>query len=297
MLTRSELDRSRSSTKKSALGGSLFSSAAGSSAPPELQPLFLLQDAVTKAVATAATTVPTAKSDYEKLKDPAKPVPTPPVHAARLSALLKSLVSAKSAVDEKIRARRSLLADLKKLVESNEASLIADETDTATFADNISEVEEKKKDVEDSIMRNLSADNTPVTPGEAQGRSASIGAGGANLSPHDAEPERPDVEALTPPPIESTTPTGEPTTLNGSSTSEPPASLPPMPAGSDLLSSLNIPAVRPYAGMSYGVQEGNTAKRRRLEDGNDVFGSGEVGEDIKLDADVEELLRSESAAR
>lgn len=345
-----ELDRSRSASKKPALGGSLFSSSSGPSAPPELQPLVPLQIQLSKVSATTITAVPNADAEYEKLTDPSKPVPTPPVHAARLSALLKNLASAESAVSESIKARHELLEGLDKLVEANRIALAAEEAKNAELSSRKASIENKKREVEDSIMRNLSADSSPITPAE-YGRVGGTN-GNSIMSPSNGgDPERPDVEELTPPPPDmSTTPTGDPpnshiageydqTSSNNANTpsafaSPPPkvnslAAVPPPLleniAGSDLLSSLNVPPVHHFAGTSQstntnannngfmmdvgaaasnsagvgvgiGVGGGSVPKKRKLDDEADVFGGG--GDAMAdLDEDVAELLRAESGGR
>ena len=314
LLTRaSELDKSRSSNKKPLLGGSLFGSSSGPSAPPEIQPLVSLQIAVSKAAATTTSAVPTAETEYEKLNDPSKPTPTPPVHAARLSALVKSLASAESAVSESIKARRNLIEGLEKIIETNRAALATEEAQKDVLAARKISTEAKKRDVEDGIMRGLSAESTPIA---AHGSPISGSKTNGNaVSPIDnasVEPERPHVEELTPPPPESRTeeetaslaPTTTTNTLNQNATpfsssdprlAPPPPSTAPHPttAGADLLSSLSMPQqTRPYAGgLEHNIPQ---QKKRKL--GSDDYPDFGAGEDAMadLDEDVAELLRAES---
>ena len=300
-----ELDKTRSSGKKPLIGGSLFSSSSGPSAPPEIQPLVTLQIAVSKAVATTTSAVPTADSEYDKLTDPSKPTPTPPVHAARLSALLKNLANAEGAVSESIKARRGLLDGLERIIETNRSALATEEGQKETLTTRKTAIESKKREVEDGIMRGLSANSTPATHG-----SPFAGSNGRVATPNDnADSERPHVEELTPPPPESLTPTDSPTAANAvaitgsNATHEQPSvaaqslqtaqSIPvPAQAGSDLLSSLSMPAVRHYAG-SPGSASGTAAKKRKLDDDYPDFGNGEDAM-ADLDEDVAELLRAES---
>lgn len=298
-----ELDKTRSSNKKPLLGGSLFSSSSGPSAPSEIVPLVPLQIAVSKAAATTLSAVPTADTEYDKLTDPSKPTPTPPVHAARLSALLKNLANAEGAVSESIKARRGLIAGLESIISTNRTALADEEAQRDTLATRKNVIEAKKRDVEDSIMRGLSAPSTPVV---AHGSpiSSDPRTNGRALSPHDAnppvEPERPDVEELTPPPQDPshtpvpTTPAAPPPTHI-----QPPPSpfhhapiAPPTTAGADLLSSLSMPPVRHYAGTP-GSATGGVAKKRKVDDDYPDFGSGEDAM-ADLDDDVAELLRAES---
>lgn len=296
-----ELDKTRSSSKKPLLGGSLFSGSSGPSAPSEIEPLVPLQIAVSKAAATTLSAVPTADSEYDKLTDQSKPTPTPPVHAARLSALLKNLANAEGAVSESIKARRRLIAGLESIIETNRAALVSEEAQKETLMTRKNVIEAKKRDVEDGIMRGLSAPSTPVV---AHGSPISDPrTNGRVMSPNDnasVEPERPDVEELTPPPPESRTPAGSPVTATPAAllthvqpTPSPHhAPIAPPTAGADLLSSLSMPPVRHYPGTP-GSAGGGMAKKRKVDDDYPDFGSGEDAM-ADLDDDVAELLRAES---
>ena len=259
-----------------------------------------LQIAVSKAAATTLSALPTADSEYEKLTDPNKPTPTPPVHAARLSALLKNLANAEGAVSESIKARRGLIAGLESIIETNRATLASDEAQKETLTTRKNVIEAKKREVEDGIMRGLSAPSTPVV---AHGSPISDPrTNGRVMSPSDnasGEPERPDVEELTPPPESRTpvgprvpvTPTAPPTHVPSNPFSHH-APIAPPTAGADLLSSLSMPPVRHYPGTP-GSAGGGMAKKRKVDDDYPDFGSGEDAM-ADLDDDVAELLRAES---
>lgn len=297
-----ELDKTRSSSKKPLLGGSLFSGSSGPSAPSEIEPLVPLQIAVSKAAATTLSSVPTADSEYDKLTDPSKPTPTAPVLAARLSALLKNLATAEGAVSESIKARHGLIAGLESIIETNRTALASEEAQRETLITRKNVIEAKKREVEDGIMRGLSAPSTPVV---AHGSPISDprANGIVMLSPRDnasVEPERPDVEELTPPPPESRMLAGSPATA---SPAAPPSHFQPTPpshhapiapptAGADLLSSLSMPPVRHYPGTP-GSAGGGMAKKRKVDDDYPDFGNGEDAM-ADLDDDVAELLRAES---
>lgn len=306
-----ELDKSRSSNKKPLLGGSLFGSSSGPSAPPEIQPLVSLQIAVSKAAATTTSAVPTAETEYDKLNDPSKPTPTPPVHAARLSALVKSLASAESAVSESIKARRNLIEGLEKIIETNRAALATEEAQKDVLATRKISTEAKKRDVEDGIMRGLSAESTPVAAhGSPVSGSKTNGNSLSSIENASVEPERPHVEELTPPPPESRTEeTASPAPVTNTTNQNPtpfsssdPRLAPPPPhstaphpptAGADLLSSLSMPQqTRPYAGLEHSSSP--QQKKRKL--GSDDYPDFGAGEDAMadLDEDVAELLRAES---
>ena len=274
----------------------------------ELEPVVPLQIAVTKTLVSSAGAASTANSEYDKLTNPNTPIPTPPVHAARLSALLKSLANAEGAVSESIKARRSLLDGLEKILETNRAALTNEEHQLLELASRKSTIESRKREVEDGIMRGLSAESSPAVHGNPVFETNTNG----KHTPQGtapAEPERPNVEELTPPPIESFTPEGSPhpaqtlltATTSGSLQQQPeyteptplapPPGIPALTAGSDLLSSLSMPPVRLYAG-SPGGGSGGTLKKRKLAAEFPGFSSGDAMAD--LDEDVAELLRAES---
>jgi len=311
----SDVDKARRDSKKPLLGGSLFSNSSGPSAPSEIQPLVPLQIAVSKAVASTTSAIPTADSEYDKITDPSKPTPTAPVHAARLSALVKSLANAEGAVSESIKARRSLVEGLEKIIQSNRAALTTEVTQKETITTRKVAIEAKKREVEDGIMRGIIS--AELTPKAAYG-SPGVGpnTNGNATTPSDNEPDRPDIEELTPPP-ELRTLEGEPTAANEGtmlginvgleqrSTSTDPRLASPVPSapppthppvappmvGADLLSSLSMPPVRQYAGTP-----GTPAKKRKLDNDYQDFDGGEDAM-ANLDDDVAELLRAESGGR
>ncbi|MCJ1246118.1 hypothetical protein MMC30_003323 [Trapelia coarctata] len=301
-----ELDKTRSSGKKSLLGGSLFNAPTGPSTPVELQPLVPMQVAISKAALAMDGTVSTANTEFGKLMDTQTPAPTPPVHAARLSSLLKSLANAEGAVSESIKARRELVAGLEKLLETNRTALISEESQQKDLASKKATVETKKREVEDGIMRGLSAEASPATLNGTPGQETPYN---GQQAPS-AEPERPQIEELTPPPVESLTPVGSPrkgaeaeattawTVHNQQSglTEHAPIqrSTTPTPAqaGFDLLSSLSMPSAYSYAADE---MNGPSNKRQKMESDHTDLSGGTAMAD--LDDDVAELLRAESGAR
>ena len=285
-----ELDKSRSSSKKPLLGGSLFSNSSGPSAPQEIQPLVPLQIAVSKAVASTTGLFATANTEYDKLTDPTKTIPTPPVYAARLSALLKSLANAEGAVSESIKARRALVSGLEKILETNRTALAAEESQHVELVNRKASAEAKKREVEDGIMRGLSAENSPAT---LQATNSPLGHTNGKAAVLETEPERPDIEELTPPPVENFTPPKQPPPQTHFVPHMPTPPLPVSVPGSDLLSSLSMPPVRHYAGSPGSAGGGGMAKKRKLDDDSDAFGHGEDAM-ADLDEDVAELLRAES---
>ncbi|EER28780.1 hypothetical protein D8B26_000938 [Coccidioides posadasii str. Silveira] len=300
-----EVDKSRASGKKQLLGGSLFSSSTGS-LPPELQPLAPLQIAVSKATVSSNTAVASANVEYDKMNDPTATIPTPPVHAARLSQLLKSLASAESSVSEIIKSRQSLIEGLEKLLDTNRSALAAEKAQHEKISAQKAETEDKKREVEDAIMRGLAAEGT-------QGNGDGSWMGPAQSS-GDNEPEAPAVEELTPPPVEALTPVGSPK-LNpipepgndhgeGQQQAEQPPFLPigGLPAqvtGQDLsqLPAVNLPLVtnHPPTGHEPPANGSSSKKRKVTHTGDDFAATFEGGDAMAdLDADVAELLRQES---
>jgi len=189
-----DVDQSRGGGKKATLGGSLFASSANGALPPLLVPLGKHAGAIEKAELTGKNTIITAQSEYVKMTDPEAAVPTPPVYAARLSGLLKNLANAESAVSECVRARTSLITELEQLLQKQRAALEVEEPQLQDLTSKKLAIEAKKREVEDGIMRGLSAESTPGSFDD---------------------PPRPEVERFTPPPmqpetVESITPPGSP---------------------------------------------------------------------------------------
>ncbi|KAF4634257.1 hypothetical protein G7Y89_g3849 [Cudoniella acicularis] len=279
-----ELDKSRSSSGKRA-GGSIFSSNP-SSVPNELVPLVEPQQTVMKLVLSTRTSTNAASADYDKLTDPSAAVPSAPVHAARLNGLLKTLANAEGAVAESIKARKLLIEGLEKLLGANRAALAAEETQFGELSNRRNEIDAKKKEVEDSIMRGFASNSNPGTP--AGPNDGSPGASHSPIAPA-PEPDRPEVEALTPPgypqpPQSEPVPDFDLDSGNGSATAGHTVPSPQLPsAGSDLLSSLSTSYGRPASGASGSI------KKRKLniaDDFPDLGGDAMDG----LDADVAEML-------
>ncbi|KAK0659294.1 UPF0400 protein [Lasiodiplodia hormozganensis] len=310
-----ELDKTRGPGKKATLGGSLFSS--GSSVPQELQPLVPLQTSLTKTDNASKSSVTHAYNEYDKLIDPANPVPTPPVHAARLSQVLKNLASAESAVAESIKSRRELITAMEKMLEGHKATLAKDEAAHQELGTRRAGIEAKKREVEDAIMRGLSTEPQPSGPAanDPRRRPVAVAADGNNGLD---EPQRPDVEGLTPPPIESITPVGTPppafalptmTGATGGFASElPPSHDEPAP-GPSALEALAAASILPQktqrddSDQANGYDNGSggypgAAKKRRVGSG---VGAGVAEQDFAefatgdaydgIDADVADMLR------
>lgn len=208
-------------------------------------------------------TVASANQEYEKQTNSSTPVPSAPVYAARLNGLLKTLANAESAVAECVKAREDLISGLEKLLGANRDALEQDKTAAAQLASRKTEIEEKKHAVEVGIMRALGPADSNGTPGEGESSSTP------------PEPDRPEMEALTPPPMEPfDAPTPEALTPEGN---------PPMAAAA---AEDEAPSYQ-----SLPISTNGSNKRRRVDDGDDF---PDLGGDDGIDADVAEMLKEES---
>lgn len=190
-----EVDSSRT-TKKPALGGSLFSS---SSIPTDLAPVAPQALALQKADLAAKPALATANQDYEKLTNPNATVPSAPMHAAGLAALTKKLALAESAVADSLKARQALVAGLEKLLQTNKDKLLQEEELVEDLHTRKDAIDSRKREVEEAILKGLSS--------AEQNRISTAPLPIATTSPRQ---DRPQVEELTPPPMESFTPVGSP---------------------------------------------------------------------------------------
>lgn len=284
------MDKTRASGKRVG-GGSIFSNTSTSAVPSELAELVAPQQTISKLVLSTKTSLNSANQDYEKLTDSSVKPPSPPVHAARLNGLLKTLANAEGAVAESIKARKLLIESLEKILGSNQNALVAEESQLAQLTSRKLEIDTKKKDVEDSIMRGFASTSNPGTP------SGPIGSPGVSQSPSTLAPEpgRPEVEALTPP-VYAQPPPREPAPeldLDASNGSYAQAAPPqPSAAVSELLSNLSASNYGNNYQRSNSMASTSSAKKRKLNDDFPDLG----GEDAMdgLDADVVGMLRQES---
>ncbi|KAA8648849.1 CTD-interacting domain-containing protein [Aspergillus tanneri] len=281
-----EIDKSRSTGKKPLLGGSLFSSPSGSGTPAELQPLVPLQVALSKAMVASSGSATAANTEYDKMHDPSVPLPTPPVHAARLSQLLKALANAESLVSEVIKSRTALIDGLEKLLETNRSALSKEQSLATQLSERKLETEGKKREVEDGIMRGLSAENSP---------SPNVGDpsnGGETVS-------RPEVEALTPPPVEALTPVGSPKQRPEEGVEDDPQATATFTlAGFTYPAGASVPGADLSSAIHSDIQQDSSnglyAKKRKVTHGEEDYAQFAAGD---LDADVAELLKQEGTAQ
>lgn len=262
----SELDKVRG-TAKTGLGGSIFGS---TSIPSELAPLSTPQQNVTKLLLPAKTAISSANHEFDKLMGPGATVPSAPVYAARLSGLLKTLAQAEGAVEQCVKARRVLVGELQKLLDSNRAALLADESQMDTFERKRSAVEDKKNEVERAIMAGLPNDEPYLSSNGLGDQSA---------------PE-PEVEALTPPAMEQEV---------SDQPDQPQQWSPDVPQEAtfqQVQARAPAPGFEMFSNLaaqykSVPAPAANGSKKRRLDDGDDFPDLGADG----IDPDVAEALR------
>ncbi|KAH7362914.1 DUF618 domain-containing protein [Plectosphaerella cucumerina] len=268
-----DADRSKGTPKSGGFG------TAAHTIHPDLSTLIHLQQNVARHNLPVKAAVGTANQDWDKVQDPSVPIPSAPVYAARLNGLLRSLAAAEGAVADSVKARSELLRELQRLVENASQGLAEDTQTLSVLSKRKAETEDKRREVEHAIMRTL--------PGQ---EAAGDIKDGASNSPA-PEPERPEVEELTPPPDnmvsrnETDVPRSPPpqeTTL--------PARVPEpeqhAASGIEMLSNL----ASQY--QSLPVSTNGSNKRRRVN--SDEF--PDLGADDGIDADVAEMLRRDGDA-
>ncbi|KJZ75677.1 hypothetical protein HIM_04834 [Hirsutella minnesotensis 3608] len=261
-----ELDKARGAPKSS-FGGSPFGTS--SSTPAEFTPLINAHQKVMKLSTPLQSAVSSANQEYEKHTDPNTAVPTAPVYAARLNGLLKTLANAESAVAECVKAREGLVSGLEKMLEAAKTGLNTDKTSAAELLKRKEEIEEKKQQVEMAIMRALG-------PAEGNG----LPEEGGSASPP-AEPDRPVMEALTPPPMED----GGLDSLAGTPNQE---HAEEQPAAEIDQGASAIPGHSP---QSLPISTNGANKRRRVDDGEEL---PNLGDDGGIDPEVTEMLENEN---
>ncbi|KAI6361688.1 hypothetical protein MCOR25_006431 [Pyricularia grisea] len=271
-----DLDKAKGIPKSSSFGASGLSGSGGS-VPSELSALVAPQQNVSKQQLPMKSAISAANQDYERLTNPANPVPTAPVYAARLNGLLKTLATAEGAVAECVKARKELIGALEKMLDSNREALRADEAQLVELSSRRQAIDAKKSDVEMAIMSGLSMQDN------------SVPLGGAPDGPPAPDPAQPQVEALTPP---SAGADGDMYDNSDSFAPPPPEPVPateqptgaqPMASGIEMLSNI--------ASQYHSVPtNGNTNKRRRVESGEEF---PDLGKDDGIDPDVKEMLSND----
>lgn len=181
-----EADKSRPQAPRKALGGALFPTDAAHSTPAEFQPLVSLQQSLSKAQLAIRPALDPANKAYTALTSGTASLPSAPLYAGRLSSLAKDLVKAEHAVAETLKTRMQLITALEKLLQSNRRFITEEEEQLAGIRTRRSEVESKKRDVDDAIMRGIS---TSEELNDSTRDHADFHLG-----------QRPEIERFTPPP-------------------------------------------------------------------------------------------------
>lgn len=154
--------------------------------PLEFVPLLKTHKEIRDKASTIAITTGTAKNEFHKQFD-VEQLPAPPVYAARLSTLLKTLDTADNAVKGAIEARKSHIRNIERLLEQSKAALAKDEQVALDLAEKRAKAEETKASVENLIMKDLEENPS---------------GGDGSRTPREESPEElrsPEIEALTPP--------------------------------------------------------------------------------------------------
>lgn len=272
-----ELDRARSTAKVGGFSGSLFNSPAPS-VPSELDPLLAPQQIVSRVQHSAASAIKTANAEYDKIVDPAAAVPAPPVYAARLNGLMKSLASAEGAVAECVKARKELVGALERMLQSNREALEMEEAQLEQLGAQKTKIEIKKQEVEVAIIRDMSNSDKEHAPVQA----------GNDLQ----EPERPQMEALTPPHVQDHQgDDGNTAPSNGLGPHAGPAESSGLPQQLAFPSAPGIEMLSNLASQYHAVPVNGSNKKRKI-DASEEF--PDLGGDDGMDADVAEMIRRES---
>ncbi|KAF3760188.1 DUF618-domain-containing protein [Cryphonectria parasitica EP155] len=260
-----DLDKARGTVKSGVASATI--GGGGPSVPSELTPLLTPASAVSKLALSIKAKTSAAEQEYAKNTDPNQPTPSAPVYAARLNGLLKTLASAEGAVAECVKARKELVGALEKLLDTNKTSLDAEEKELAQLTERKSDIEQKKQDVEMAIMRGL-ADQDSGTQGPKSGSPV-------------PEPDRPEVEALTPPPVSDEPDFYEPEPAASEFEPVPaqPAFPQAQPTGLEALSHL----ASQYSAVPVSV---NGQNKRRKIDGEEIPDLGD-----EMDPNIDEMIR------
>jgi regulator of Ty1 transposition protein 103 len=265
-----DIDKQRGSGKR-LMGGSLLGGASGG-VPNELKPLVPLQTDLSKVASNVSIRVGTANQEWNKHTNPDTPKATPPVQAARLNGIIKSLANAENAVAESIKARRALVDGLQKMLEAHQKTLSEEEAQLKKLNGRKVEIETTKTEVEDAIMRGLSEaedhNGNGVEHSEASTQNPHRSPFDSFQSPTQLQSANVDEDEIKPPSVEAFTPEGSPEPEEpiprNDQYQQAPQFNPPV-AGADLMSSLAIPFARPTSDA--------TIKKRKLND--DDFGGFE----------------------
>lgn len=277
-----ELDKTRNATKVGGFSGSLFGSSSPA-IPTELSALVTPQQTITKIQTPMALAIKTANAEYDKLNDPTAVTPSAPVYAARLNGLMMTLATAEGAVAECVKARQELVGALEKLLQMNRDALQAEESQLNELGARKTTIEGKKQEVEVSILRGLSGNEH-----EKSGEDV------ISMSNSCQEPDRPEVEALTPPHV------GADDDMYDKPSSRDNESLPaaPVSQSSSATQQTTFPSAPGIEMLSHlasaaqyqAVPVNGSSKKRKVAPGDDF---PDLGNDDGIDADVTQMIMNE----
>ncbi|KAI5779690.1 RNA polymerase II-binding domain-containing protein [Geopyxis carbonaria] len=189
-----DVDKSKTSGAKGfgglKLGGGFLGGGGASTAnvPLELVPIMKTHKDLAEKASSVTISTGTANTEFQKQFD-TENLPPPPVYAARLSSLLKTLDTADHAIKGAIEARKAHIRNIERLLEQSRTALVKDENTAHDIQNKKSRTEQTKNDVENMIVNTMD-DNSN---GDGCGQSGGID----SKSPD--EIKSPEIEALTPP--------------------------------------------------------------------------------------------------
>lgn len=251
--------------------------------PTELTPLVAPQQSLSKSALTVKNAVNTAKAEFDKLADPTNPPPAAPVQAARFSGLLKSLATAENLVSESLNHRKELIGALDKILATNREALAAEQAQYDELNTRKATIEAKKQEIELIILGGVASNIKEQSPGDRMSGSPV------------PEPERPQVEALTPPHVQNHDDIygNSPGPRNGDDAGAAPIPQPIFQEGRTFPSAPGIEMLSDLASHYHAVPLNGSSKKRKIENTEDF---PDLGGDDGIDADVAEILRKDSQA-
>lgn len=196
----SDLDKGKAAKGK--LGGSLFASAdeATGGTPAELKEITDLHTHLRKSALESDATTQHATESYLTTWVSLVATPAPPVEAARINALLKTLSTAHSTLQTTLAARDSLLASLEKTVNEHRLAREKEETALRSLESQRATFDERKTLVDEAIMKGLAPEPLPLPDDIRRQHDALHAQKGGDELP------RPEMEPLTPPAADTLTP-------------------------------------------------------------------------------------------
>lgn len=179
-------------------GGGLLgvgSSSGGGSIPLELIPLAKTIKDLSDKNTSITIAIGTANTEYAKHFD-AESLPAPPVYAARLSSLMKTLDTADTAIKGAIEARKAHIRNIERLLEQSKTALERDQKTAADIAAKKQRTAETKDQVETMILQDIDKTNNGGDDVDAGTDIIRAASAGRSRTPDTRSPE---IEALTPP--------------------------------------------------------------------------------------------------